>query len=147
MANGLSFEPKPDTTNPLGVVFPGTVFNETGLPNWVGHLITKYRPGPLYTPPTPKATKEKKTWLNKLVKSHQSGDGKTADEQDPAWTESPLLVYDYARGGDTMAGVRRQVQTLFLPNVGTRPEWAPWNSKDTLFGMYYCQWLCILEAP
>ena len=40
-ANGLSFEPKPDTTNPLGVVFPGTVFNEPGLPNWVGHLITK----------------------------------------------------------------------------------------------------------
>jgi hypothetical protein len=99
----------PDSTNPLGVEFPGWTYNEPDQPNWVGHLITKYRPGPRFDPLT--------------------------STQDDSYIASPLLVYDYARGGDQVMGVQRQIQTLFLPNVGKRPQWAPWGTNDTLFGM------------
>ncbi|RDB21445.1 Acetylesterase [Hypsizygus marmoreus] len=97
----------PHALQPLGVPFPGFTWNEEDLPNWVGHFITKYCPPPRYIP----------------------GD----NEQDEKYLESPLLVYDYAKGGDRIPGVRRQIQDRFLPHVGTKPSWAPWASNDSLF--------------
>lgn len=44
-----------------------------------------------------------------------------------------LLAYVYARGGDTVEGVKRQVQRHFIPYLSPRPDWAPWTSVDTLF--------------
>ncbi|KAI0713878.1 hypothetical protein C8Q76DRAFT_768744 [Earliella scabrosa] len=44
-----------------------------------------------------------------------------------------LLVYNYARGGDTAEGVGRQVHDQFLPDLAPKPDWAPWSSDDTLF--------------
>jgi hypothetical protein len=46
-----------------------------------------------------------------------------------------LLVYDFARGGDTIAGVQQQVRNQFLPVLAPKPEWAPWTAEDSLFGM------------
>lgn len=39
-------EPRPTQKNPLGVEFPGMTFAEPGKPNWVGHLITEFKPNP-----------------------------------------------------------------------------------------------------
>ncbi|KAJ7148724.1 hypothetical protein C8R43DRAFT_1088345 [Mycena crocata] len=36
----------PTYDQPLGVEFPGATYVEEGEPNWVGHLITNYNPGP-----------------------------------------------------------------------------------------------------
>jgi hypothetical protein len=30
--------------------------------------------------------------------------------------------------------VRRQIRDLFLPGVGTKPDWAAWTATETLFG-------------
>lgn len=59
-----------------------------------------------------------------------------SEEQDEGFTEDPLLVYDYAIGGNTVQGVARQVEEQFLgPDcVGTKPQWALWDSNNTLFG-------------
>lgn len=97
----------PTSENPLGVNFPGETWNEPGLPNWVGYLITEYCPEPRYKP---------------------GGEG-----QVEAYVEAPLLVYNYAQGGDTVAGVCRQVDHWFLPNAGKRPEWARWTPETSLF--------------
>lgn len=32
---------RPTQNNPLGIPFPGLTWNETGQPNWVGHLVKK----------------------------------------------------------------------------------------------------------
>lgn len=65
-----------------------------------------------------------------------------AEPQRPNWVghlvtnysiNGPLLVYDYAVGGDDVSGVGRQIQDMFLPRVGKKPSWAPWSSLDTLF--------------
>ncbi|THH10692.1 hypothetical protein EW145_g1141 [Phellinidium pouzarii] len=48
----------------------------------------------------------------------------------------PLLVYDYAVGGHTLSGLRKQVELWFLPTVGKKPDWAPWGADDTLFVMW-----------
>lgn len=100
---------KPSAVNPLGVRFPGHTWNEPDKPNWIGHLITKYTPGPRFKP------------------------GKSLRKQDPQWVKSPLLVHDFARGGDTVDGVKRQVETSFLPDLGEKPQWAPWTATDSLF--------------
>ncbi|KAF8077883.1 hypothetical protein FPV67DRAFT_1463311 [Lyophyllum atratum] len=92
---------------PLGVPFPGSTWNEPNLCNWVGHLITKYFPRARFNP-----------------------DGA---KQDAAYLERPLLVYNYAKGGDTIPGVRRQIQSQFLPNVGQKPNWASWSGDTSLF--------------
>ena len=39
----MSFS-RPVPGQPLGIEFPGETFAEPGMPNWVGHLITKYAP-------------------------------------------------------------------------------------------------------
>ena len=46
----------------------------------------------------------------------------------------PLLVYDYAKGGVLISGVRTQVYEEFLESAGKKPTWAPWSAEDSLFG-------------
>lgn len=46
-----------------------------------------------------------------------------------------LLVYDYAVGGDDVDALERQVMERFLPHAGKQPDWAPWRSDDTIFGV------------
>ncbi|PPQ87976.1 hypothetical protein CVT25_001055 [Psilocybe cyanescens] len=104
----LNDEERPSATDPLGIDFPGLTYNESGLPNWVGHLITKYCPEPRYNP-------------------------ENRDKQTEAWNNSPLLVHDYAKGGQTVAGVQSQIANLFLPTLGKKPKWAPWTAQETLF--------------
>lgn len=77
----------------------------------------------------------------------------TEDMNSPNWVgylvtkrkeeTSPLLVYDYAVGGHTVSGIENQVSRRFLPHVGIKPNWAPWNAKDTLFSMRFA----ITEDP
>ncbi|KZV94991.1 hypothetical protein EXIGLDRAFT_766583 [Exidia glandulosa HHB12029] len=59
-------------------------------------------------------------WVGYLVKSF------TKDGHDP-------LIFDYAVGGDMVAGVRRQITRQFLPSAGQKPEWAAWTSELSLF--------------
>ncbi|KIL69811.1 carbohydrate esterase family 16 protein [Amanita muscaria Koide BX008] len=99
----------PDALQPLGVTYPGITWNEVDKPNWVGHLIAEDCPGHRYRP-----------------FHDETG-------QDLQYMSSPLLVYDYARGGDTIAGVQHQIRTAFLPKVGQKPSWAPWSAKTSLF--------------
>lgn len=56
----------------------------------------------------------------------------SVDEQE--WMNDPLLVHDYARGGDIIDGVKRQVERCFLPKLGARTE-IQWTAEETLFGM------------
>lgn len=72
--------------------FPGITWNESGQPNWVGHLLQKCD------------------------------------------AEYPLVVYDYAIGGHTADGVRQQIRMNYLKSTGSKPDWAPWTSQDSLFG-------------
>lgn len=37
-------EPRPKPSRPLGVDYPGRTYTEPSTPNWVGHLVRKYRP-------------------------------------------------------------------------------------------------------
>ena len=53
-----------------------------------------------------------------------------------AGEEQPLLVFDYAIGGQTVDGVKVQAERYFLPTAGRRPDWAPWTSADTLFSAH-----------
>jgi len=100
---------RPSVEHPLGLAFPGSTFNFPDA-NWVGYLIKKYGPEPRFEPgATPSAT----------------------------YQERPFLVHDYARGGDTVDGIRRQVEKEYLPGVGQKPEWAPWIPEETLFGKSY----------
>ena len=50
----------------------------------------------------------------------------------------PLLVYNYAVGGHTVSGVKSQIDLWFLPHVGKKPDWAPWNSDESLFSRSIC---------
>jgi len=97
---------QPSVEHPLGLPFPGSTFNFPDA-NWVGYLIKEYGPEPRFQP------------------------GATPSV---AYEERPYLVHDYARGGDTVDGIRRQVEQEYLPGVGQKPEWAPWTPEETLFG-------------
>ena len=35
-----------------------------------------------------------------------------------------------------MDGVKRQIEISFLPDLGKKPEWAPWTATDSLFGEF-----------
>lgn len=85
-------------------------YNEEGLPNWVGHLITKYSSEPRFDP-------------------------SRGEDQDPRYKESPLLVHDYATGGRTVEGVKYQVDTMFLPSMGQNISETSWNASNSLFGL------------
>ncbi|KAH8116759.1 hypothetical protein DFH11DRAFT_1505237 [Phellopilus nigrolimitatus] len=58
----------------------------------------------------------------------------------------PLLVYNYAQGGQTVNGVRLQAENQFLMSAGKKPHWAPWAADDTLFatwvGINDCGYRC-----
>ncbi|PPQ90160.1 hypothetical protein CVT25_012471 [Psilocybe cyanescens] len=99
----------PSAAQPLGMEFPGMTFNEEGLPNWVGHLISKYCPPPRFNPSL------------------------KPQEQDKQYMQSPILVYDYAIGGQTVDGVRFQIENYFLPHLGTNPPEATWNASNSIF--------------
>ncbi|KZT70153.1 carbohydrate esterase family 16 protein [Daedalea quercina L-15889] len=45
----------------------------------------------------------------------------------------PLLVYDFARGGDTINGVHQQIERGFLPHLAEKPNWCAWAENNTLF--------------
>ncbi|KAI9067916.1 carbohydrate esterase family 16 protein [Trametes sanguinea] len=106
--------PHPSPERPLGVDFPG----ET----WCG-TIDKEQNKVTYEP----------NWVGHLVELVRA-----------QRNESSLLVYNYALGGETASGVKRQIEEEFVPHVATRPEWAPWTPEDTLFatwvGINDCAW-------
>ncbi|KAF9535279.1 hypothetical protein CPB83DRAFT_801500 [Crepidotus variabilis] len=108
----------PDARAPLGVPFPGFTWNEVGHPNWIGHLITKYCPKPRYVPPETAEDVDDQPELQEMIKD---------------WQDSPLLVYDYAKGGESVFGVKRQIEQLFKQGMGTQPNWAKWTPEETLF--------------
>ena len=56
----------------------------------------------------------------------------SAEHQDSDYIDSPLLVYNYAKGGDTVTGVHRQIMHSFIPSL-VRERLAPWQATDTLF--------------
>ncbi|KAH9885120.1 hypothetical protein C8Q73DRAFT_660241, partial [Cubamyces lactineus] len=63
----------------------------------------------------------------------------------------PLLVFDYANPGDTVARMKlAQVGRQFVPHAGAHPEWAPWCSSDSLFvtwiGINDCTWNLRLQV-
>ncbi|THU87264.1 hypothetical protein K435DRAFT_761949 [Dendrothele bispora CBS 962.96] len=100
----------PSASNPLGVPFPGradSMWNEADTPNWVGHFITKYASPPRFDP----------------SKQKQAED----------FSNAPLLVYDFAIGGQTVNGVEGQIEDRFLPTIAKKPEWAPWTANESLF--------------
>ena len=111
---GFSYDSSlPTASHPLGVSFPGQTFNEPGLPNWVGHLITKYALEPRFVPS-----------LNET-------------EQDIRCLESSLLVYDYVEGGSRMENVREQIRFSFLPTISkTEANWDHVCPINTLFGKF-----------
>ncbi|KAL5532555.1 hypothetical protein ACEPAF_4329 [Sanghuangporus sanghuang] len=47
----------------------------------------------------------------------------------------PLLVFDYAKGGAIVDGVRSQVYDQFIKSVAKKPSWAPWSAEDSLFSI------------
>jgi hypothetical protein len=111
---GFNYDSSPPTVSqPLGVSFPGQTYNEPGLPNWVGHLITKYAPEPRFVP----SLKE--------------------TEQDVRCLESSLLVYDYAQGGSKTENVLEQIRYSFLPTVAkTEGNWDDVCLINTLFSKF-----------
>lgn len=100
---------RPTAIQPLGIPFPGETYNEPNLPNWVGHLLSNYVPGPRYDP------------------------DKAEDAQDPEYLDDPVLAFVYAKGGERVLGVKRQIREEFLPNAGKKPSWAPWKPDDSIF--------------
>jgi len=110
---GYSYDaPPPTESQPLGVSFPGQTYNERGLPNWVGHMITTYAPEPRFVP-----------FLKET-------------ERDVRGLESALLVYSYAEGGSTMENVREQIQYSFLPAVQVEGSWDNECLVNTLFSKF-----------
>ncbi|KAF8921222.1 hypothetical protein CPB85DRAFT_1556235 [Mucidula mucida] len=102
----------PTAVEPLGVPFPGeddALCTKFGTPNWVGHLIAQYRPGPRYKPNVP------------------------VEDQDPAYLAHPLLVYNYSFGGSRAVDVINYQLPSFSKGAGSKPSWAPWTSEDSLF--------------
>ncbi|KAK7691521.1 hypothetical protein QCA50_004920 [Cerrena zonata] len=61
--------------------------------------------------------------------------GYLATEFSPA-PGHPLVVFDYAVGGQTVEGVASQIKDQFMDHIADRPEWAQWSSSDTLFATW-----------
>ncbi|KAG8949826.1 hypothetical protein FRC03_000229 [Tulasnella sp. 419] len=50
------------------------------------------------------------------------------------YVRSPLLVYDYAEGGNTADDLIRQVREEFIPYAGSKKDkYSPWTGEDSLF--------------
>lgn len=110
-----SNEQKPSGENPLGVGYPGLTSCER------------------VDESTQKVTFEP-NWVGHLVQA-------VNDER----KDNPLLVYDYAISGDTIARMKlKQIRREFLPHLAPHPAWAPWSATDTLFitwiGINDCSW-------
>ncbi|KAF9224339.1 hypothetical protein BS17DRAFT_779653 [Gyrodon lividus] len=118
--------PHPTPSNPLGIPFPGHTYatqrwswvrvDTKEQPNWVGHLITKYSPGSNY-----------------VEGPKQSGLENSFTNEDHAASDSSLIIFDFAKGGDTITGVRSQILRQFLLHVGVKPDWVTWANEDSLF--------------
>lgn len=93
-------------------------WNEPKLPNWVGHFLTTFCHPPRYPWPVDDADS---LAFTKLMNE---------------WIDNPVLVYDYAKGGDTTAGIKRQVEQSYLPHIGQKPSWAQWRAHESLFGKF-----------
>ncbi|CAE6524609.1 unnamed protein product [Rhizoctonia solani] len=54
------------------------------------------------------------------------------------YNQSRLLGYDYAVGGNTVQGVRKQIMEDFLSTrgAGHKPSYAPWTASDSLFACF-----------
>lgn len=50
--------------------------------------------------------------------------------------QTSLVVYDFAKGGDTTDGVDRQVTKLFLPGLVEGTEAKVWDPSTTLFSEF-----------
>ena len=102
--------PHPTPIRPLGVAYPGTeLWTDTDVDG-------SHHPN----------------WVGHIISKYSPG-----NKYSPGGTsESSILVYDYAVGGERVAGVSRQIQHQFVPHVGKRPEWAAWSPRDTLFGEF-----------
>lgn len=65
-----------------------------------------------------------------------------AEDGEPNWVghlvtnypPAPLLEYNFARGGDTVIGVRGQMERGFMLHLAGKPDWCAWNASYTLFG-------------
>ncbi|OSD04929.1 carbohydrate esterase family 16 protein [Trametes coccinea BRFM310] len=106
--------PRPSPERPMGVDFPGKT--------WCGSIDEEQN----------KITYEP-NWVGHLVELFRAQQ-----------KVSSLLVYNYALGGETASGVKRQIEQEFMPHVATKPDWAPWTSDDTVFvtwvGINDCAW-------
>jgi hypothetical protein len=104
--------------NPLGIEWPGSGWAEPGSPIWVIGVQAIYSSCAV-------AELRWNMQVAHLVASTQKRN-----------KQPPLLVYDYAMGGDTVRGVAIQVRNRFLRGLASRPTAAPWTADDTLFGAY-----------
>jgi len=102
-------KPHPTAAHPLGVPYPGEDL-------WTD--VTGDDKFPQLQP----------NWVGALISKYVPGQKYIPDRQ-----RSSILVYDYAIGGERVAGVGMQIKRQFVPNVGQKPDWAPWTSKETLF--------------
>ena len=48
----------------------------------------------------------------------------------------PLVIFDYGLGGSRVENVVLQIKEQFVEDIADKPEWANWNSEDTLFGRH-----------
>ncbi len=112
----------PTVEQPLGEPYPGQadgLWNEPDQPNWVGYLLTRYRPGPRFKP--------------------------DSQDQDPAWVESPLLVHDYAIGGAEVSDVADQLHS-FLQGDGSSALRSPSESLFSECRRFLC-WRSYFYQP
>jgi hypothetical protein len=107
-----SNEPHPTAANPFGVPYPGDDL-------WTDVAGDDKHP------------QLQPNWVGILISKYVPGQKYIEHHQ-----RSSMLVYDYAIGGDMVAGVGIQINRQFIPHVGQKPEWAPWASEDTLFGEF-----------
>src|ERR1700749_2149466 len=78
LTDSPTFLPRPTVDSPLGIPWPGHPWTEEGEANWVGDLHA------FLTKPRSPTSKSRSNPLH------------------------PVMVYDYARGGDTVYGLAQQ---------------------------------------
>ncbi|CAE6529921.1 unnamed protein product [Rhizoctonia solani] len=106
-----SWKPIPTDSNPMGVPYPGLPFS----PRHCSSTLTPYLLGT--------------TWI----------DGANyAGYMTMRYNQSRLLTWDYAVGGSTVQGVKKQVLEDFLSmrGAGHKPWYAPWTASDSLFACF-----------
>ncbi|KAF8591063.1 carbohydrate esterase family 16 protein [Ramaria rubella] len=48
-------------------------------------------------------------------------------------TTYSLIAFDYARGGEKTTNLNHHLENHFLPQLGDKPEYAPWTKENSLF--------------